>query len=119
MRLQAIMALSVALALTSTLQAQVDDMEIAYRIDPSGISLKVNGQVRTCTAAPGTPLAYLLRNDLGLTGTKFACGLEQCGACKVLVDGEAVPSCRLPASEVEGVGPPAAEYLLCLQALHR
>ena len=44
------------------------------------ISLNVNGQGRTCAAAPGTPLAYLLRNDLGLTGTKFACGLEQCGA---------------------------------------
>jgi nicotinate dehydrogenase subunit A len=69
---------------------------------PRQITLKVNGQVRTCTAAPDTPLAYLLRNDLGLTGTKFACGLEQCGACKVLVDGEAVPSCRLPAAEVEG-----------------
>lgn len=82
------------------------------------ISLNVNGQVRTCTAAPGTPLAYLLRNDLGLTGTKFACGLEQCGACKVLVDGEAVPSCRLPACEVEGRQITTIEGLACEGELH-
>ena len=55
--------------------------------------LEVNGERRRIPAAPGTPLLYVLRNDLGLTAAKLGCGLEQCGACTVLVDGEAVPSC--------------------------
>ncbi len=82
------------------------------------IVLSVNGQTRRCTAVPATPLAYLLRNDLGLTGTKLACGLEQCGACKVLVDGEAVPSCRLPASDVEGRQITTIEGLASSEGLH-
>lgn len=65
-------------------------------------TLSVNGESLTVTASSDTPLIYLLRNDLGLTGTKYGCGLEQCGACKVLLDGEAVPSCRLPVSEAVG-----------------
>lgn len=60
------------------------------------ITLRVNGRSRIVTAAPETPLIYVLRNDLGLKGTKLGCGQEQCGACKVVIDGEAVPSCRLP-----------------------
>jgi nicotinate dehydrogenase subunit A len=55
--------------------------------------LEVNGERRRTPAAPGTPLLYVLRNDLGLTAAKLGCGLEQCGACAVLVDGEAVPTC--------------------------
>jgi CO/xanthine dehydrogenase Mo-binding subunit/aerobic-type carbon monoxide dehydrogenase small subunit (CoxS/CutS family) len=51
---------------------------------------------------PNTPLLYVLRNDLGLKGAKFGCGLEQCGACKILVDGEAVPSCRIPVRSLQG-----------------
>jgi nicotinate dehydrogenase subunit A len=57
------------------------------------ISLKVNGTVHSVTAEPDTPLLYVLRNDLALNGAKFGCGLEQCGACTVLVDGVATRSC--------------------------
>ena len=57
------------------------------------IDLVVNAEPRRVTAAPGTPLLYVLRNDLGLTGTRFGCGLEQCASCTVLVDGEPVYAC--------------------------
>jgi nicotinate dehydrogenase subunit A len=57
------------------------------------VSLKVNGAVRSVPAEPDTPLLYVLRNDLELNGAKFGCGLAQCGACTVLVDGKAMRSC--------------------------
>jgi nicotinate dehydrogenase subunit A len=57
------------------------------------ITLKVNGASRTTPAEPDTPLLYVLRNDLELNGAKFGCGLAQCGACTVLVDGKATRSC--------------------------
>ena len=57
------------------------------------ISLKVNGASHSTPAEPDTPLLYVLRNDLFLAGAKFGCGLAQCGACTVLVDGKAVRSC--------------------------
>ena len=57
------------------------------------ISLKVNGATRSVPAEPDTPLLYVLRNDFELNGAKFGCGLAQCGACTVLIDGKAVRSC--------------------------
>jgi len=66
------------------------------------LRLVVNGQPREVAADPETPLLYVLRNDLGLTGTKFGCGLGQCGACTVLVDGQPMRSCMLPVQAVAG-----------------
>jgi nicotinate dehydrogenase subunit A len=60
------------------------------------ISLKVNGASHSTPAEPDTPLLYVLRNDLFLAGAKFGCGLAQCGACTVLVDGKATRSCVTP-----------------------
>src|SRR5215467_2390628 len=57
------------------------------------VSLKVNGAIHSVLAEPDTPLLYVLRNDLALNGAKFGCGLAQCGACTVLVDGRAILSC--------------------------
>lgn len=80
------------------------------------LTLKVNGTAREVeTDDPDTPLLYVLRNDLALTGTHFGCGLAQCGACTVLVDGKAVRSCVTPAravmgmevTTIEGLGTPA------------
>lgn len=62
--------------------------------------LRVNGKDRRVTAAPAAFLVDVLRNDLNLTGTKYACGMGECGACTVLIDGEAVYSCLMLASEV-------------------
>jgi nicotinate dehydrogenase subunit A len=64
------------------------------------ISIKVNGTSRTTPAEPDTPLLYVLRNDLYLAGAKFGCGLSQCGACTVLIDGKAVRSCVTPVGSV-------------------
>ena len=77
--------------------------------------MRVNGREVRVEVDPDTPFIYVLRNDLNLKGVRFGCGLEQCGACKVLIDGEAVPSCRLPVGDVsgrevitvEGLGAPA------------
>lgn len=67
-----------------------------------GITLKVNGHIHQLDVEADTPLIYVLRNDLNLKGAKFGCGLEQCGACMVLIDGEAVPSCRIPVRSLQG-----------------
>jgi len=69
---------------------------------PQEFNLKVNGRVHNVSVEPDTPLLYALRNDLGLKGAKFGCGLEQCGACTIIIDGEAVPSCRIPIRSVQG-----------------
>lgn len=79
------------------------------------VNLAVNGASRAVSIDdPATPLLYVLRDDLGLTGTKFGCGLAQCGACTVLVDGRATRSCITPVSAIgaqpvitiEGLGSP-------------
>ena len=58
--------------------------------------LEVNGQRRSVAADPDTPLLYVLRNELNLVGSRFGCGTGQCGACFIMVDGKAVPSCDTP-----------------------
>ena len=75
------------------------------------LRLVVNGQPREVAADPETPLLYVLRNDLGLTGTKFGCGLGQCGACTVLVGGQSVRSCMLPVQAVAGLAVTTIEGL--------
>src|SRR3954452_21330876 len=67
----------------------------------SKIELKVNGRSHTVDVEPNTPLLYVLRNDLDLHGPRFGCGLGQCGACKVIINGEAVRSCITPVSSVK------------------
>ncbi|MFL5297586.1 MAG: (2Fe-2S)-binding protein [Phenylobacterium sp.] len=66
------------------------------------LTINVNGADRAVDASPETPLLYVLRGDLGLNGAKFGCGLGQCGACTVTVDGKAVFSCVLPVAAVRG-----------------
>lgn len=80
----------------------------------SSINLVVNGVTHDVNAAPDTPLLHILRDQLGLTGPKFGCGLGQCGACMVHLDGNAVRSCTTPLSSaargaittIEGLGSP-------------
>ena len=68
----------------------------------SNITLKVNGSAHTLDIDPSTPLLYILRNDLDLQGPRFGCGLGQCGACSVILNGAAVRSCITPCSTVRG-----------------
>src|SRR5512140_1459263 len=67
---------------------------------PGQLVITVNGKSHTVQASPDTPLLYVLRNELALNSPLFGCGLEQCGACMVLVSTKAVNSCKLPVSEV-------------------
>ncbi len=66
------------------------------------VTLRVNGTSRTVDIDPETPLLWMLRDDLRLTGTKFGCGVAQCGACTVLIDGQAARSCVAPVGAVQG-----------------
>jgi nicotinate dehydrogenase subunit A len=75
------------------------------------IEIEVNGARHRVSAAPDTPLLYVLRNDLGLAGTRFGCGSGQCGACMVLVDGRAMASCDLPVSFIAQKGVTTIEGL--------
>jgi isoquinoline 1-oxidoreductase alpha subunit len=76
------------------------------------VSLRINGEVRNIDAPPDMPLLWVLRDIVGLTGTKFGCGIAQCGACTVHVDGAPVRSCLLPVGSIgsraittiEGIG---------------
>jgi aerobic-type carbon monoxide dehydrogenase small subunit (CoxS/CutS family) len=68
----------------------------------ANINLRVNGTAHTVDVDPATPLLYVLRNDLDLHGPRFGCGLGQCGACTVIIKGEAVRSCIRPISTVQG-----------------
>jgi isoquinoline 1-oxidoreductase alpha subunit len=66
------------------------------------VKLRVNGEERTFVGDPTMPLLWYLRDELGLTGTKFGCGIAACGACTVHLDGEAARSCQTAMSDVEG-----------------
>ena len=66
------------------------------------ITLLINGNEHKVDAPEDEPLLYVLRNRLGMTGTKYGCGVGQCGACTVLLDGRAIRSCRMPAARVQG-----------------
>ena len=84
------------------------------------ISLKVNGRVHTVNVDPSTPLLYVLSDELQLRGPKFGCGLAQCGACTVIIRGQAVRSCVMPVSAVkqqevttlEGLGTPEKPHAI-------
>ncbi|MEO0372731.1 MAG: (2Fe-2S)-binding protein, partial [Pseudomonadota bacterium] len=66
------------------------------------INLKLNGKTHTVDAEPGTPLLWVIRDDLKMTGTKFGCGVASCGACTVHLNGEPVRSCQTYIDDVEG-----------------
>ena len=82
------------------------------------LQITVNGRRHDVAAAPETPLLYVLRNELELNGPQFGCGLEQCGACLVHLDGRAVPSCILPVSAAGGASITTLEGLGTAEAPH-
>jgi aerobic-type carbon monoxide dehydrogenase small subunit (CoxS/CutS family) len=82
------------------------------------VTLSVNGARRTVDVDASTPLLFVLRNDLGLRGPRFGCGLGQCGACTVIVDGQAVRSCIRPVSTVQGTSITTLEGLATGGTLH-
>ena len=84
----------------------------------AAVSLKVNGRAYSVDVDPETPLLYVLSEDIRLNGPKFGCGLAQCGACTVLMDGDPIRSCTMPMSEaagheiisIEGLGTPESPH---------
>jgi isoquinoline 1-oxidoreductase alpha subunit len=82
------------------------------------ISITVNGQLRSLDVDPDTPLLWAIRETLGLTGTKFGCGIGYCGACTVHVNGKAERSCSMPVSSVEGASVTTIESLAVNGALN-
>ena len=82
------------------------------------ISLTVNGRWQTLDVEPDTPLLWALRDTLGLTGTKFGCGIAACGACTVHVDGQPMRSCSVPVVAVEGASVTTIEGLALEGSLH-
>src|ERR1700720_1153743 len=86
---------------------------------PDGLNIKVNGKMWPVTAAPDTPLLYVLANELGLQGPRFGCGLAQCGSCSVLLDGVEIRSCSTAVGAVEGKAVTTLEGLPALYAAQR
>ncbi|PYQ79671.1 MAG: (2Fe-2S)-binding protein [Acidobacteria bacterium] len=84
----------------------------------SRITLTVNGTPHLVDVEPSVPLLYVLRNDLGLEGPRFGCGLGQCGACTVIIKGEAVRSCTRPVSTAQGMDITTLEGLARDGVLH-
>ena len=83
------------------------------------IQLTVNGRSQQVDVEPDTPLLWVLREQLGLTGTKYGCGVAQCGSCTVHIDGAAVRSCAMPVSAVAGKQITTIEGLASGSALHK
>ena len=81
--------------------------------------LTINGQSHTVDVEPDTPLLWVIREQVGLTGTKYGCGIAQCGACTVHVNGEAVRSCSLPVSAAEGADIVTIEGIAKGDQLHK
>ena len=81
-------------------------------------TLRVNGASRTVRTDADTPLLYVLRNDLEMNGAKFGCGLAQCGACTVHIDGRAARSCVTPVSSLAGKNVTTLEGIGTLDKLH-
>jgi isoquinoline 1-oxidoreductase subunit alpha len=82
------------------------------------ISITVNGQARSLEIEPDTPLLWAIRDTLGLTGTKFGCGIAYCGACTVHINGKAERSCSIPISSIEGASVTTIEGLSAGGALN-
>jgi nicotinate dehydrogenase subunit A len=82
------------------------------------LNLTLNGADVRVLSDPDSPLLFVLRNELGLTGTRFGCGMEQCGACMVLIDGEAAFSCARPVGTVEGRSVVTVEGLEQQEGVH-
>jgi nicotinate dehydrogenase subunit A len=93
---------------------------LRYTFNAMPTQITVNGTVQTVSASPDTPLLYVLRDELGLSGPRFGCGLSQCGACTVMINGRALRSCVYQLSRVgdqsvttlEGLGTPDAPHPL-------
>lgn len=83
------------------------------------VSLSVNGKAHDIDVDPDTPLLWVLREQLGLTGTKYGCGIAACGSCTVHIDGEAVRSCAMPVSAIAGKKVVTIEGLAVDGVLHR
>jgi isoquinoline 1-oxidoreductase subunit alpha len=83
------------------------------------VKLTINGKPREVDVEPGTPLLWVIREQVGLTGTKYGCGIAQCGACTVHVDGAAVRSCVMPVSAAAGKRITTIEGLASAKTLHK
>jgi isoquinoline 1-oxidoreductase alpha subunit len=83
------------------------------------ITLSINGRSHEVDVEPDTPLLWVIRDAVGLTGTKYGCGIAQCGACTVHIDGEAVRSCSLPVSDAAGKQITTIEGLTVDGKLHK
>lgn len=83
------------------------------------LSLNVNGKRRLVDADPDTPLLYVLRNDLNMNGPKFGCGLAQCGACTVIMDGNAIRSCVTPVNAAQNHAVTTLEGLGSTKKMHK
>lgn len=83
------------------------------------VRLTINGRTHNVDVDPSTPLLWVIREQVGLTGTKYGCGIAQCGACTVHIDGQAVRSCVLPASDAAGKKITTIEGLASGKRLHK